>query len=149
MAKGRLLEFGWAEMDRQHKLLVGAIDFLGRSPRQRTSDLVELRRILQEIKEHFDWEETQMLLAGYPELGRHKADHHRQLLNLQDLCKLVDEGHETLDADFFAACSEWNFRHIRSMDADFVLFRDDREAWDLQRELRSWEYEIRLAEHPD
>ena len=149
MATGALREFGWKEMDHQHRSIVAAIDFLGSAPRYRTSDLPALRRVLQEIKEHFEWEEAQMAVAGYPDLARHKSDHHRQIQNLQDLYKLVDEGNETLDADFFAACAEWNFRHIRSMDADFVLFRDDREAWDLQRELRSWEYETRLAAHPD
>lgn len=136
-------------MDRQHRSLVGSIDFLAASPRQRDSDLSELRRILRETEDHFDWEEAQMEVAGYPELGRHRTDHHRQLQNLQDLCRFVDEGHETLDVEFFSACAQWNFRHIRSMDADFVLFRDDREAWDLQRELHSWEYETLLAAHPD
>ncbi len=145
----KLREFGWAEMDRQHRSLVGAIDFLGAAPRQRASDLAELRRILQEIKDHFDWEEAEMLQAGYPDLVHHKSDHHRQLLNIQDLHKLVDAGQEMLDADFFAACREWNFRHIRSLDGDFVLFCNDRESWDLQQELRSWEYESRLAAYPD
>lgn len=146
---GALREFGWKEMDRQHRSLVASIDFLGAAPRQRSSDLEELRRILLEIEDHFGWEEAQMSLFGYPDAGHHISDHKRQLQNLQDLYKLVDEGHETLDADFFAACREWNLRHIRSMDADFVSFRDDRESWELRRELRSWEYETRLAAHPD
>lgn len=144
-----LKEFGWDELDRQHRSVVGSIDFLGSAVRHRASDLVALRRILVEVQEHFDWEESQMLLNGYPDLGRHRADHHRQFLNLKDLIKLVDAGHETLDADFFAACREWNFRHIRSMDADFVLFCEDREAWDLQRELQAWDYVEQLASHPD
>ena len=149
MTRGSVREFGWVELDNQHRSISAAIQYLGSAPRYRISDMPALRRILDEIKEHFEWEESQMELAGYPELARHKTDHHRQLRNLQDLYKLLDEGEETLDADFFAACAEWNYRHIRSMDADFVLFRDDREAWDLQQELRSWEYEIRMAAHPD
>ena len=146
---GTLREFGWKEMDNQHRSITASIDFLGSAPRHRATDMPALRRIILEIREHFDWEESQMLETGYPDLGHHKSDHHRQVLNLLDLYKLLDEGNETLDADFFAACREWNFRHIRSMDGDFVLFRDDREAWDLQQELRNWEYETRLAAHPD
>ena len=149
MASSELKVFGWAELDNQHKSITAAIEFLGSAPRYRASDLPALRRIVGEIKEHFEWEESQMEVAGYPGLVHHKSDHHRQLLNLLDLYKLVDEGEEALDADFFAACAEWNYRHIRSMDGDFLLFRSDREAWDLQQELRSWEYETRLAAHPD
>jgi hemerythrin-like metal-binding protein len=149
MAHSSVREYGWTEMDRQHRSIVASIDFLEKAPRYRTSDLPELRRILLEMGEHFHWEEAQMLALGYPDLHRHKSDHHRQMLNLLDLYKLVDEGNETLDADFFVACGEWNIRHIRSMDGDFMLFRDDREAWDLQQELKTWEYETRLASHPD
>lgn len=149
MNEGTMREFGWPEMDFQHRSIVASIDFLGSAPRYRASDIPALQRVLQEIRDHFEWEESQMAVAGYPDLAHHKSDHHRQLMNLLDLFKLVDEGNETLDTDFFAACREWNLRHIRSLDGDFVLFRDDREGWDLQQELKSWDYETRLASHPD
>jgi hemerythrin len=142
-------EYGWPEMDRQHRSLVSAIEFLSAGPRKRNTDLVELRRILEEMREHFAWEEAEMADSGYPDLALHRSDHRRQLRNLQDLTKLVDLGHENLDVDFFRACREWNFRHIRSMDGNFALYRLDREAWDLQRELLNWAYETHLATFPD
>jgi hemerythrin-like metal-binding protein len=144
-----LMEFGWPEMDRQHRSLVSAIEFLSEGPRQRATDLVELRRILAEMSEHFAWEEAEMAASGYPDLASHRSDHRRQQRNLQDLSKLVDLGHENLDVDFFMACRDWNFRHIRSMDGNFVLFTMDREAWDLQRELQAWEYSAHLSTFPD
>jgi|GEM_PF-2161366 len=144
-----LREFGWPELDGQHRSLVSALEFLSAAPRQRERDLVELRRILDEMRDHFAWEEAEMAAARYPDLAMHRSDHRRQLGNLQDLAKLVDLGHEDLDVDFFLACRDWNFRHIRSMDGNFALFVQDREAWDLQRELQAWEYSAHLATFPD
>jgi hemerythrin-like metal-binding protein len=149
MKEDVLREFGWSEMDRQHRSLVGAIEFLAAGPRQRATDLVELRRILDEMRGHFAWEESEMETSGYPDLAIHHSDHHRQLQNLQDLAKLVDLGQQNLDVDFFRACRDWTFRHIRSMDGNFVLYKQDRDAWDLQRELQLWEYAAHMATFPD
>jgi hemerythrin len=85
----------------------------------------------------------------YPDKKRHAIDHSLQLSNLKDLLKYVEEGHERLDEDFFLACLGWTDRHIRSLDADFVLFLSEREAWDLQQELKAWEYEDLFAEMAD
>jgi hemerythrin-like metal-binding protein len=143
------IEVGIPELDRQHRSMVDGFEFLRRTPRRHESDVRELHRLLGEVEGHFDWEESQMAKTEYPDKKRHTVDHAAQLSNLRDLLKYVEEGHERLDEDFFLACLGWTERHIRSLDADFVLFLSDRESWDLQQELKAWEYEERFAELAD
>jgi hemerythrin len=131
---------GWMEMDRQHHSLSELFRSLAAAPRGREADLAGLVGIVSELHEHFAWEESQMRILGYPDLSAHRSDHRRQEMNLHDLEKLVQEGGEILDVDFFSACQGWLWRHVRSMDKDFAQFRDEREIWDLRRELREWEY---------
>ncbi len=144
MAHRSMPVFEIPELDRQHRSILDGLQFLREAPRLRESDVAELHRCLAEIKAHFAWEESELDRVGYPDKIRHKVDHERQVANLEDLLKYVDEGHERLDEDFFQACLAWTERHIRSMDADFVLFLKQRECWDLQQELRAWEYEEHL-----
>lgn len=146
MSRDQDFEVGIPEIDRQHRSMVDGFEFLRRSPRRHESDVKELHRILDEVRAHFQWEESQMAKVEFPDLKHHALDHHSQLLNLIDLLKYVEEGHERLDEDFFQACLGWTRRHIRSMDADFVLFLTQRETWDLQQELKAWDYQARFAE---
>lgn len=143
------IEIGVPEMDRQHRSMMDGFLFLRRAPRRHEFDVRELHRLLGEVAAHFEWEESQMAKIEYPDKKRHGIDHAAQLSNLRDLLKYVEEGHERLDEDFFLACMGWTERHIRSLDADFVLFLSDRESWDLQQELKAWEYEARFAGMPD
>ena len=143
------IEFGLPELDRQHRSMLDGFEFLRRAPRRHAFDVAELQRILGEVRSHFIWEESQMAKTEYPELKSHAKDHHLQLANLTDLLKYVETGHERLDEDFFQACLKWTERHIRSLDADFVLFVSDRESWDLQQELKAWAYEDQLAQLAD
>jgi hemerythrin-like metal-binding protein len=143
------IEIGIPEMDRQHRSMMDGFEFLRRAPRRHASDVRELHSILGEVQAHFEWEESQMSKTQYPDKARHGVDHALQLSNLRDLLKYVEEGHERLDEDFFLACLGWTDRHIRSLDADFGLFLSDREAWDLQQELKAWEYEERFSEMAD
>jgi len=136
---------GIEEIDRQHRSMVDGFRFLRTAPRRHDHDVKELRRILGEVEAHFSWEEAQMEKTEYPDKNRHSKDHQAQLSNLLDLLKYVDEGHEQLDEDFFQACIGWTERHIRSLDADFVEFLTDRESWDLQQDLKAWEYQDHFA----
>lgn len=143
-----LFRSGWSEMDRQHGHLCDSFAYLGAAPRNRRLDLPELKRIISEMTGHFEWEEREMRESGYPDLARHHSDHQRQLSNLRGMLMLVEEGSEMLDTVFFQACEQWNYRHIRGQDSDFSLFLLDRETWDLQRELRDWDLEVRMNAMP-
>lgn len=149
LSRHRGIEVGIPELDRQHRSMLDGFEFLRRAPRRHDFDVRELHRLLGEVKGHFEWEESQMLKTEYPDNKRHAIDHASQLANLFDLLKYVEEGHERLDEDFFLACIGWTERHIRSLDADFVAFLSERETWDLQQELKAWEYEGLFAEIVD
>jgi len=140
-----LYRSGWDEMDRQHGHLCDSFAYLGAAPRNRWLDLPELRRIIAEMTDHFDWEEAEMRQVGYPDLAHHHSDHQRQLSNLHGILLLVEKGAEVLDLTFFQACEQWNYRHIRGQDSDFSIFLLDRETWDLQRELRAWDLDLRMG----
>ena len=142
-------ELGWEDMDRQHGDLRNLFTSLADAPRDRERDLEALRRIEVALAEHFSWEEHQMREAGYPDSHLHGLDHHRQLLNLQDLDKTIGKGGEGLDADFFSACLGWLGRHVRSMDWEFAQFRHDREIWELRHDLGEWETCSILEAHQD
>lgn len=145
-AKVVVPETGVEEIDRQHRSMLDGFSFLRTSPRRQDHDVKELRRILGEVEAHFSWEETQMEKTEYPDRIRHSKDHRLQMTNLLDLLKYVDTGNEQLDEDFFVACMGWTERHIRSLDADFVLYLTERESWDLQQDLKAWEYQEHFAQ---
>lgn len=140
---------GNPEMDAQHRDLLEGLRKLRRSPRHGEQDARELRGIVEAVRSHFAWEDSEMEAAGYPDRKRHIKDHRNQLANLSDLLKFVEQGHEPLDVDFLLACEGWTARHVRSMDAEFARFLADRETWDLQDELKAWEYESLMAALPD
>jgi hemerythrin-like metal-binding protein len=142
-------EVGWTEMDRQHRSLAELFRSLAEGAHDRDSDLAILATIEIQLHEHFAWEESQMRIAGYPDISSHRSDHRRQEMNLRDLEKLVREGGEALDQAFFHACQEWLGRHVRTMDREFAQYRDERELWELRRQLRDWEYSERLESVPD
>lgn len=137
-------KFGWEEMDRQHESLVDALRSLAASPRRRSDDLQELRRVFSSLTEHFRWEESEMELRAYPDRARHVLDHQRELWSLAELLRSLELTGE-LDAPSLAACDAWTHRHVASLDADFVEFVTEREIWDLRRECMETDYEQRLS----
>lgn len=140
---------GIPEMDAQHRALLESLKQLRRSARHIEQDARELRAIVEAVRSHFVWEDAEMEATGYPDRKRHIKDHQNQLANLSDLLKFVEQGHEPLDVDFLLACEGWTARHVLSLDAEFARFLADRETWDLQEELKAWEYEGLLATLPD
>lgn len=142
-----MTKFGWEEMDRQHHAVVDVLQNLATSPRRKSADLVELRRVFAALTEHFRWEESEMDHWAYPERARHVLDHQRELWSVAELLRST-ESLGDLQAHSLAACAAWTHRHVASMDADFVQFVNERELWDLRRECMESDYEDRLAAFP-
>lgn len=142
-------ELGIPEMDAQHRAMLESLSRLRSSPRDPGRDAILLHAIVEDVRSHFAWEDAEMEAAAYPDRKRHFKDHHSQLANLSDLLKFVEQGHQPLDVDFLLACEGWTARHVQSMDAEFARFLADRETWDLQEELKAWEYEGLMAALPD
>jgi len=139
------IALGHVEMDRQHRTLIDGIAFIASSVRRRDRDIIEWKRLLEEIEAHFVWEEGEMERVGFPDLEVHREDHLRQAANLREHLGNIEDGC-LLDRDTFDAIAVWNVRHINSKDREFVEFVSDPEVWQMRRELREWEDELFLLD---
>lgn len=129
---------GLAELDRQHRVLVEAIDGLREGVRDPGSDVSAWIQVIEVVRDHFAWEEAEMRREGFPDLVSHRRDHSRQLRTLEDhRVRMEREGIPEPGA--VSALVAWNERHIRSRDREFAQFLQDPETWWARRELASWE----------
>ena len=114
-------ETGVAEVDHEHKELVGLINEL--------HDVVEsgvgkdqvadfLGEVFARISAHFALEETVMRKHAYDEYDAHKADHEKLLDDLRDI---MDTHEESDRYDYRTALSEavrdWFVNHFKTKDA--------------------------------
>ena len=109
-------------IDRQHMILVRAINLLAMAIQQNSSNelLSDIFDTLIDYSNtHFSYEEELLEQSGYPGFEKHKAQHKemlRRIIELQDLWKKgeVDVGPETLK--FLV---DWLREHILKSDKEY------------------------------
>jgi hemerythrin len=111
---------GIAEVDHEHKALIGLINDLHGSltTTARADEIAEfLAELHASIAAHFALEERLMRQAGYRDLAAHKAEH-EQLLD--EIRGIMDDQRSARGADYERTLAErlreWFERHFRDAD---------------------------------
>lgn len=114
-------ETGVAEVDHEHKELVGLINRLHESigshaTRDTISDF--LGEVFAKISAHFALEETVMRKHRYDHYAEHKADHEKLLDDLRDIMDAFgDETAIDYEAALSTAVRDWFVNHFKTKDA--------------------------------
>jgi len=113
---------GVPAMDSQHKTLFGMLNELhdamlsGRG-QQATRPL--LKKLVEYTREHFSAEERAMSLAGYPALGKHRADHEALTRKVQEYVVRLDSGEVAINLHLLNFLREWLSKHIQQTDKEY------------------------------
>lgn len=119
------LSVGIAEVDNQHKVLIGILNRLHTS-KARGGGAAELQQLLRELadytRQHFAYEEQLLSKYGYPEYGPHKASHDKLTNQVVDFAHQFDAGAASLSAELFLFLRGWLNGHIRGSDRHYAAF---------------------------
>jgi hemerythrin len=113
---------GVPAMDIQHKALFSMLNELhdamltGRG-QQMTRPL--LKRLVEYTKEHFAAEERAMSLAGYPALGKHRAEHEALIRRVQEYVLRLESGEAAINLHLLTFLREWLSKHIQQTDKEY------------------------------
>lgn len=114
-------ETGVAEVDHEHRLLVGLINALHSEIGANASKAVVssfLGEVFAKISAHFALEETVMRKHGYDEYAEHKADHEKLLDDIRDIMDAHDVGaFVDYEAALSRAVRDWFVDHFKTKDA--------------------------------
>lgn len=114
-----------AEVDRQHKVLIGLLNQLHEGATQGKGNET-LRKILNELteytKSHFAYEERVLKEHSYPEYDGHKESHDRLANQVLKFNEQFQSGSGALSADLFMFLRAWLNGHIRGSDRAYARF---------------------------
>lgn len=114
-------ETGVAEVDHEHKELVGLINRLHEgigsgAGHEAISDF--LSEVFAKISAHFALEETVMRKHRYDQYAEHKADHEKLLDDLRDIMDAYDaRASVDYEAALSSAVRDWFVNHFKTKDA--------------------------------
>lgn len=119
------LQLGIAEIDDQHKQLVGIINDLHRAMKQRQTMAVTggiLERLVSYTVFHFDVEEKLFQKHNYPEYSEHKKVHENLVAKVKDFKIKVEQGDATISMELMDFLKDWLVSHIKGTDKKYVPF---------------------------
>jgi hemerythrin len=121
------LETGIDEVDSQHRDLFRRIDSLELSlygGKSKVETMMMIEYLEAYVEEHFDAEEGLLLRFGYPDIGKHRQEHHE----FRELYKKIRDEYEKKEADSYMALDvdkeirKWWENHIMKSDKAFVPY---------------------------
>jgi hemerythrin len=113
------------EIDDQHRQLVALVNQLHEAMKLRGGKEAIRRRLgdlIRHTQVHFSTEERLMSDTGYPEYGRHKAEHDALLRQVVNLERQVHEGDLLLSFGVALDLRAWAIGHITFSDKPLGLF---------------------------
>jgi hemerythrin len=114
-----------AEMDRQHKRLVGFINDLDKAMRDGRGKKV-LGHILEELldytRTHFSEEEKLLAANDYPELEEHHKKHVSMTDKVQKMLDTYRSGNAALSIQVRSFLEQWLEKHIKGTDKKYAQF---------------------------
>lgn len=121
-------EIGVAEIDMQHRRLVGMINELSDAMMERRGQRA-VKHVLDELKdfivEHFETEESVMEKSGYPDLPQHRIKHvelTRQVLEFREKAR----GDQQLEAsELLDFLCDWLRNHMMVFDKEIGKYLKD------------------------
>jgi hemerythrin len=113
---------GVPAMDIQHRALFGMLNELhdamltGRG--QQATRLL-LKRLVDYTRDHFAAEEKAMSAAGYPELGKHRAEHQALTRRVQEYVVRLESSEAAINLHLLTFLREWLSKHIQQTDKEY------------------------------
>ncbi len=118
-----------AEIDAQHRKLIGLVARLNEAMRQGKGKQT-LGQVLEELvrytQTHFAAEERLMKTHGYPEYEEHKTKHTKMTQKVLDIQKEYQAGKVTLTLEVMKFLENWIDRHILGTDKKYAPFLADK-----------------------
>ena len=114
-----------AEIDRQHKKLIGLVGTLREAMREgkgKQALSTVLRDLIQYTQTHFAAEERILKDNGYPEYAEHKEKHDKMTQKVLDIQKQYQEGKVTISLDVMTFLENWVDKHILGTDMRYSSF---------------------------
>jgi len=113
-----------AKIDREHKKMVLDVNklynYLLSNKTEKANKL--MIKILDDLKQHFETEESLMLKSKIPQYISHKLEHERFHKKIKDLLSKVEAGKETLTIDHLKVVKTWFFNHLDFKDRPLANF---------------------------
>lgn len=122
------LAVGVAEIDDEHKKLVGLINALHEAMKQGRGQQVvasTVRELMEYVLIHFATEERLFARHGYPEATRHIAEHKALTAKVRDMEAALVQG-KTLTMDVLTLLKAWITDHIQQTDFRYRKFFADK-----------------------
>lgn len=119
------LSVGIDLIDRQHKILVRAINLLAMAVEKKTSDqlLTEIFATLVDYTDtHFAYEEELFDIYGYPHTEEHKLQHRHLLQRVTDLKHKWENGETNIGPEVLRFLVDWLKTHILGSDKKYSAF---------------------------
>jgi hemerythrin len=113
---------GVAELDEQHKKLIGIINVLHDAMKEKRGQEAIGRtfdELLEYIRVHFATEENLMLQCAYPDYPLHKAEHDRLTAIVLNYKKDIESGRKIFSTDVMVFLHDWLMKHTTGMDRDY------------------------------
>ena len=116
---------GVEEIDRQHQDLVGLLNGIHEAVQSGEGLAASeplLRKLVTDVRKHFQTEEKLMRESGYPRLKGHRADHNSLARKLQTLQRDLRIGQAELSEPLLGELKDWLRDHMLLADKPFGSF---------------------------
>jgi hemerythrin-like metal-binding protein len=118
-------EVGIAEIDHDHRMLVGMINELYEAMKEgRGYELINqtMEQLLAYVARHFATEESFMRASGYLALEYHEQEHRRFTTMLMEMDQRRRQGHAPSSVEMMTFLCDWLRDHVTSVDKDLGSF---------------------------
>lgn len=123
------LDVGVAEVNRQHKVLIGIINELYHQT-QTNRSINAVRRLLDSLVDytvnHFNYEEHLMQKYDYPGFAEHKERHEALIGQVSGFVQRVEAGDESVAEELLDFLKAWLSKHIQGVDTQYTPFFNER-----------------------
>lgn len=116
---------GIAEMDEQHKRLVGLLNTFNQAlseGRGKAALYDVLMSLIEYTKQHFRDEEALMEAKGYPGLEEHRQEHKELTGQVVDFAREFNAGNKTITIGLMHFLRDWLVNHIMGEDKKYGDF---------------------------
>lgn len=119
------LSVGIEEIDAQHQILVDLLNQVHEAIQQRqgveTTDRI-IQRLYEYTRVHFAVEESLMRILHYPEYERHKKEHDKLIIQLNELRIKLDAGKASISFELAHFLKTWLTKHIMETDRHYTPY---------------------------
>ncbi len=115
-------------MDKEHKKMVNNTNKLHTLVTSNKNDKANklFLKIVEDLKIHFDSENTYMLKSKIPQYISHKLEHERFYNKIRDIQIRINAGKEALSLEHLKIIKTWFFNHLDFKDKQLANFLNEK-----------------------